>query len=349
VPGRYILFARLLPFWLPIAWALTWYSAASIPRWPGSDMPILEFKPGDGAVHLGGALAFILLGLHRVSRKEGARESWTRWIWWGAWVASAAVVTAASRSALLSIVAAASTVILVRPRTSLWRPILVTIVAATVLVASEASIQVRGGRALSADQVRDNVSSIGGYAGTPGTLGGTVAWRLSWWRDILGYTVTGPYFWTGKGYGINLADADGYQIDRAEHSLRSPHNGHLAILARSGVPGLVLWILLQGTFALSLAQGYVRMRRNDQGRWPRVYLWTLAYWAGFMVNSTFDVFLEGPQGGIWFWSIFGFGLAVIHAGQERLHRESTGASRSVRHARARYSRTSQVGRRTVAA
>lgn len=37
----------------------------------------------------------------------------------------------------------------------------------------------------------------------------------------------------------------------------------------------------------------------------------LAYWFAFMVNASFDVFLEGPQGGIWFWCLFGFGIALI--------------------------------------
>jgi hypothetical protein len=30
-----------------------------------------------------------------------------------------------------------------------------------------------------------------------------------------------------------------------------------------------------------------------------------------MVNATFDVYLEGPQGGIWFWCVFGFGIALM--------------------------------------
>jgi hypothetical protein len=37
----------------------------------------------------------------------------------------------------------------------------------------------------------------------------------------------------------------------------------------------------------------------------------LVYWAAVMVNSSFDVYLEGPQGGIWFWSVFGIGLTII--------------------------------------
>ena len=58
------------------------------------------------------------------------------------------------------------------------------------------------------------------------------------------YTIGGEYFWSGKGYGINLADADGFQVT-ADGSLRAPHNGHIEVLARAGVPGLLLWIGVQ--------------------------------------------------------------------------------------------------------
>jgi hypothetical protein len=28
------------------------------------------------------------------------------------------------------------------------------------------------------------------------------------------------------------------------------------------------------------------------------------------VNASFDVYLEGPVGGIWFWSVFGVGIGA---------------------------------------
>ena len=41
------------------------------------------------------------------------------------------------------------------------------------------------------------------------------------------------------------SDDDGFQCD-SDGLLRNPHNGHLTMLARSGVPGLLLWILARG-------------------------------------------------------------------------------------------------------
>ena len=38
-----------------------------------------------------------------------------------------------------------------------------------------------------------------------------------------------------------------------------------------------------------------------------------------MINASFDVYLEGPQGGIWFWSFFGFGMALLEVQRRGLH------------------------------
>ena len=39
--------------------------------------------------------------------------------------------------------------------------------------------------------------------------------------------------------------------------------------------------------------------------------WALSYWLAFMANSTFYVFLEDLQGGIWCWSFVGIGIALL--------------------------------------
>ena len=42
-----------------------------------------------------------------------------------------------------------------------------------------------------------------------------------------------------------------------------------------------------------------------------MHAWILVFWLAMVVNASFDVYLEGPQGGIWFWMIFGLGLAAL--------------------------------------
>src|SRR5207253_2737427 len=145
-------------------------------------------------------------------------------------------------------------------------------------------------------------------------LEGTTEWRLAWWQKIGDYTLNGPYFWDGKGFGINLADDDGFQVG-ADDSLRAPHNGHIEILARAGVPGLALWILLQGAYALGLIRAAIRANRAGRGFWVRIHAWLLIYWLAAMINLSFDPYLEGPHGGIWFWALFGLGLVAMRAAQ----------------------------------
>lgn len=88
---------------------------------------------------------------------------------------------------------------------------------------------------------------------------------------VINYTVFGEHFWTGKGFGINLANVDGFQV-YADQSLRSPHNGHLTMLARGGVPGLFFWVLLQASFALALFRTYLADRRAGLREWADISL-----------------------------------------------------------------------------
>jgi hypothetical protein len=113
------------------------------------------------------------------------------------------------------------------------------------------------------------------------------------------------------GFGINLADDDGYQIG-SEEALRSPHNGHMTFLARSGVPGFALWALLQATWIVAVLRSHLHARRIPEHKaWAALFLFLICYWTAAMVQTAFDVELEGPMGGIWFWSMFGIGIAAL--------------------------------------
>ena len=213
----------------------------------------------------------------------------------------------------MSIFAAVALVILLQRRVKLWKPVLVAFVFAFVFVGADIRLNAGQDREVSADQIIENLRSIVDGRSNTSNLEGTRAWRLQWWQDIIDYTVHGPYFWMGKGFGINLADDDDYQGTVMGLPNRSPHNIQMTVLARAGVPGLVVWSLLHITFALSLVLAFFRARRDRREWWARVNLWIFSFWVAFMVNAAFDVFLEGPQGGVWFWCLIGFGIAALEA------------------------------------
>jgi hypothetical protein len=164
-------------------------------------------------------------------------------------------------------------------------------------------------RNVGAAQILENFESIFGTSGAT-NLDATKAWRLSWWQSIGNYTFNGPYFWTGKGYGMALAEADGFADNvKGQPILRSPHNVHMTVLARSGVPGLALWALAQVAWFTALMNAHIVARRRGETQWANLFLWVACYGLAILIDASFDVALEGPMLGIWFWSLFGFGIA----------------------------------------
>jgi O-antigen ligase len=96
-------------------------------------------------------------------------------------------------------------------------------------------------------------------------------------------------------------------VGTRDEPLRSPHNSPLTFLARSGVPGFALWVLLQTFWAGAMLSSYIKASQRQMALWSAFFSWLVAYWLAFMVSASFDVFLEGPMAGIPFWSLFGMG------------------------------------------
>ena len=313
---------RWFPLWAPAYVIVPYFAGDAMPTIPGTDVPVLIFKPGDMAVHLAGAAVFVLLGLRRVdSSATGASHRWDM-LWWVVWLGSTAIAAATSRGGLVGMALAIVTVLALRPRTSWRRPAVVALLFGGAFFVSNISIDIGGERKISARQLVANVLSIADSKQHI-SLSGTREWRLAWWTKIVDYTVRGPYFWTGKGFGINLADDDNFQDgERNVRPNRSPHSVHMTILARAGVPGLWFWVMFQTAFGLALVRAYFRAQRTGYDWWGRVNLWVLAYWMALLMNGSFDVYIEGPQGGIWFWCIIGLGLAAMLAQQAEYARSS---------------------------
>lgn len=289
------------------------------PFMPGTAIPLLSAKPGDLGVHLTG-VAVLALVLRRANRG---------WAFWALWLVALAMVAAVSRGGFLAVVAAFAVVSLLEPhglgkRVAIGAMLLAAAAAVTITlsVALDTEPQVAmttRERTLSPRQLVENVLSVIGVSGrrSAGDLSDTRNWRLDWWRKIVDETLFGRYFWTGKGFGVNLADDDGFQVSSPDEApLRSPHNVFMTVLARMGAPGAVLFGLLLTSFAATLVRGYWQARRVGSLEWAGLNLWILAYWVAFIVNASFDVALEGPQAGIPFWCLVGLGIAV-HAAQRR--------------------------------
>ncbi|HEX6536117.1 MAG TPA: O-antigen ligase family protein [Gemmatimonadaceae bacterium] len=317
-------YRRLMPWfvvWVPTGWLVGHFFGDRMPMVPGTDhIALIEFKSGDAGVHLAGIAAFVVLGLHQQgARRRGNVIRATEWLVWVFWLVGFLFAAATNRGGALASICAVLTVTLLRPAAARRKIPVVAVLAIVLALAISVSNAtswsvVDRDREVSPGQIIVNLKSIVGGGGGE-ALEGSRRWRLAWWTRITEYTLFGDFFWTGKGFGVNLADDDGFQVTR-DHSLRSPHNAHVMLLARTGVPGVTLWLILQGAFAISMIDAYFRARRARRERWSQLSLWVLAYWVAFMVNATFDVFLEGPQGGIWFWSLVGLGIVIIQMSRD---------------------------------
>jgi hypothetical protein len=280
-----------------------------IPRWPWGGVPIIEEKEGDVCVHLATILSFWIAGLDDIVKP----------MWIALLALNIAVMGVIDRAGLLAFLASTAIVAVCRPlHPIIWRLAAMAFGVVFALWITGVHIAVPGGkgRDISFDQIATNVGSLlGSDTGSDG-LDSTKEWRIAWWKEIRQYTFHGPFFWTGKGFGVNLADDDGglgrnsFQVLN-DHSLRAPHSAHMDFLAREGVPGLALWIGMQLFWGGSILNGYITARVRKDIRWRAVFLFLLASWVAFMVNMSFDVFLEGPMGGVWFWSIYGTGAAAL--------------------------------------
>ena len=114
-----------------------------------------------------------------------------------------------SRGGMLSALFAIAIVFMLRPKVRWDRPLALGLIAGIVLLGSGFSIQLEGrqGYEISADQLILNITSTFGEG--HGKWEATKNWRMDWWKQITDYTFNGQYFWSGKGYGVNLAWDDG--------------------------------------------------------------------------------------------------------------------------------------------
>lgn len=329
-----------IPFflvWWILAYFLHWFT--DIKHNPfNPDFPIFQMKSGDIAVHLSGIAAYTLLNLS--DRAQLKRAPWLTWGIWLLWWANWLIYGIISRAAMLIPLLMLLLLLLLSCRPiKKWRaPILSGIAMVLWLVIIDVHLKIPDSSRkveVSANQIAINFASLMGNAGKrcladlgvevetsalltdPTVLRTeTISWRVDWWRKIIAYTVNGPYIWTGKGYGINLAVDAGISSDA---NPRSPHNVFMTILARSGVPGLVLWC----TFLLSITYLLLKSTLNENQPNEKAYaLWFLIYILAIVLNGSIDVYLEGPMGGIWFWSLIGVTYVFLLRKQSRSLREA---------------------------
>jgi hypothetical protein len=301
---------------IPVGFWLTRFWLDYIPRLYGP-VPIVEIGASAVGTHLAGAMVFVLIGYRKVSL-----------LWVIVWFITLALIGSTNRGATLAAIVPVAIAMLVLGRYRLMLTGMVAVVGVlAVLIAIEENVTQYNeyndprkvtARSISAHQIVENAKST--VLESSQQNEGTKQWRLNWWQIIINDTLYGPSFWTGRGFGINLGDADGFggsDLKNPSPPTRSPHNAHMTLLARAGVPGVVLWSMTLISWIGMQLNAMLSARARGHERWAELFLFILCYAVSILINATFDVTLEGPMQGIWFWCLFGFGVgsAMIYRAQ----------------------------------
>jgi hypothetical protein len=286
-----------------VGFCFTVYGAEYIPSFFGPVGIVYQTTSAVGT-HVAGTMIFVLIGYRRAS-----------FLWFLVWLATLTVVAATNRGATLAALGPIVFAMLMLGRLRLLATIVLALTCIfAVLLAIESTFikdwpVAEGGaqRIVSAHQIIQNAQSIVGDSGEE-NVEGTKKWRLDWWDTIIQDTFYGPHFWTGRGFGLNLADADGHQGADDGSPTRSPHNVNMTLLARAGVPGLVLWSVVLISWYTMMLRAMLVARTRGHKQWADLFLFVICYATSILINALFDVTLEGPMQGIWFWCLFGFGI-----------------------------------------
>ena len=255
---------------------------------------LLYFKYGDILVHLYISFVFFLAGYFNFSNK-------LKFLNLSAFLFLFIIASSYNRSGMLSFIIAI-TIFLIKNKNYInllkFKKYIFNLMVSLLIISpiiyfipNDENYQ---GRRTGVSQISNNITSIFSDD-IEGSLTDNKIWRYLWWAKIIDYTFAGPYFNAGKGLGINLALDDEINYDTLDSDLRSPHNFHLNILARYGVPIFIFWIIW-------LILNFIRLKNKNITTFKLILI---TIQVAFIINSTFDVYLEGPMAAFPFWLFVG--------------------------------------------
>ncbi len=155
------------------------------------------------------------------------------------------------------------------------------------------------GRTTGLNQIINNFNSFIGNTSEfkfNNTLNNNIIWRFAWWSSIVQNTIEDKNIFTGIGSGADLVKNSGVFVE--DEKLRAPHSIHFNLLARYGFLFFLIWI---SWIIYTLRPLFLNNLNGDQ------YLIALFILA-FLINASFDVYLEGPMGSFPFWTFVGLFL-----------------------------------------
>lgn len=144
-----------------------------------------------------------------------------------------------------------------------------------------------------------------------------VNWRYMYWNNVMKEITIKPW---GVGFDYSLSNFAPWEVwaDRpSEIEFRSsnrldPHNSYIAILARLGFIGFSIFALIVITYLHLVSKAI----RSSIGHIKQYHILSFACFVAVAIFAAFNVTLEGPYHGIFFWIYIGINMAIF--GQSKL-------------------------------
>lgn len=309
-------FTRFIPLFFAVMIVRLAFSQASIgPRIPDSRTRLVSHKSANIAVNVTLAVAFLLIVVGPLLSRELSRRT-TGLTLFGLLLVLAAG-TQSRGGFLASLLVLAAVFVIVRgARTVMLGVLVLAFLAGILATALDVRLQLDR-RELSVEQVVENIQSISEEATSGTQFDNTTQWRLNLWGEVLDDVLREERVLTGFGFGENLAFR--YEADNRDSSvpLRNPHNSHLSVIARMGIVGFGLWVAMFFSWFMQLFRARRQYLEIGEGKRASLSLWLMLAMTTILVNAFFDPTIEGPQVGVWTWTLFGMG-AVLGLGARNL-------------------------------
>jgi len=226
------------------------------------------------------------------------------------------MILASSRAAYIGWIAVV--VLLVCARKARWTIAHVCSLFVGLLLLLSLNVVVGGGGTRLAAKLSDKIASLADVAGSSTsyqTDAGTLSaannrFRSSWWKEVFNETMEkAPVTGLGFGYDLGRRFLRTYWGNAAgDPNIRSPHSIIFTVIGRMGLVGLVTFSVVMWQIVANAVRAFFFVRR---GRAPTT---VLAPWSGviiLLISALFGVVLEGPMGGIVFWSLLGLAVSRV--------------------------------------
>lgn len=292
--------------------------------------PILGYFTTTNAMALAGLLAIVLVA-DFLSFRPGAKIK--AWLLKVSFIVFAfGVVMLQSRATYVAATASIIILALNGHKKGLYGTIFAIFIMASSIAAIEFSgIEMKGrvGQ-ISLSTLSDQVSSIS-RGDQKGVGSGGTQLRLRWWRDSLERWSDSPgSMLVGIGFGEALTSfTNGSRnASGAVAIVREPHNSYISILTRTGMLGLLPWLVFQFYLMVAVWRKF-RSMKNSGALEADYWLWLFLLFMNFQILALVEPVFESPFFAGPYFFLAGTALAEIARDEIRWRKKTKSYSSKV--------------------